>query len=163
MNVCDSICRNTKVMEFIDASARRLAALVLLCGTLATTSVFAATCESLLTLTIADTTITSAVPVPGPLFTAPDGQTYSELPPFCEVSVVLTPTSDSLINVNLWMPTTSWNGRFEGTGNGGYAGTVALAVPAMISGLQAGFAVAGNDMGTAPSANNDADALVGHP
>jgi feruloyl esterase len=107
--------------------------------------------------------ITSAVTIPGPSFTAPSGQTYNGLPPFCEVSAVLTPTSDSLINMELWMPTTTWNGRFEGTGNGGYAGTIALSVPAMISGLQAGFAVAGNDMGTAPSANNDADALVGHP
>jgi hypothetical protein len=49
----------------------------------------------------------------------PTGRTtYSELPPFCEVSAVLTPTSDSLINMELWMPTTTWNARFEGTGNG---------------------------------------------
>jgi hypothetical protein len=77
--------------------------------------------------------------------------------------ITATPTPDSLINIELWMPTDSWNGRFEGTGNGGYAGTVALSVPAMISGLKSGFAVASTDMGTAPSSNNDGDALAGHP
>jgi feruloyl esterase len=164
MNNCHGICRaHRRTLSSIGASVVALAASILFVGTLTATAVFAATCENLVTLSLPDTTITSAVSVPGPSFTAPDGQTYSELPPFCEVSAVLTPTSDSLINMNLWMPTTSWNGRFEGTGNGGYAGTVAVSVPAMISGLQAGFAVAGNDMGTAPSANNDGDALAGHP
>ena len=50
------------------------------------------------------------------------------------------------------MPTSTWNGKFQGIGNGGYAGTIAQGVPAMISGLQSGFAVATTDMGTAPSA-----------
>src|SRR5438094_9414819 len=44
----------------------------------------------------------------------------------------LTPTSDSLINVEVWMPISGWNLRFEGTGNGGYAGNIALDVPEMI-------------------------------
>jgi feruloyl esterase len=124
----------------------------------------AAPCASLLTRPLDHAVVTSAVPVPGPSFTAPDGQTYQGLPPFCRVSVAATPTSDSLINIELWMPDTpGWNGRFEGTCNGGYAGTLAVSVPAMISGLRAGFSVAGTDMGTAPSSNNDADALVGHP
>jgi feruloyl esterase len=130
----------------------------------ANSAMAAAPCLSLLTLAVPQATVTSAVPVPGPSFTAPDGQTYQNLPPFCRVSVVATPSSDSLINIELWMPEMpDWNGRFEGTGNGGYAGTIALSVPAMISGLRAGFGLASTDMGTAPSTNNDADALVGHP
>ena len=155
--------RNTASYGTCGRRARVFASSLLFGASVGLPTVHAATCESLLTLSIADTTITSAVTVPGPSFTAPNGQTYSELPPFCKVSATLTPSSDSLINMELWMPTATWNGRFEGTGNGGYAGTVALSIPAMISGLQAGFAVAGNDMGTAPSSNNDADALVGHP
>jgi feruloyl esterase len=126
-------------------------------------SVSATSCEGLITLSLPDTTITSAVSIPGPSFTAPDGQTYAGLPPFCQVTATLTPTTDSLINIWVWMPMSNWNGRFEGTGNGGYAGTIAVAVPAMVSGLQAGSAVASTDMGTVPSTNNDGDALVGHP
>ncbi len=109
------------------------------------------------------TTVVGAVSVPGPAFTAVDGATYTGVPAFCKVSAVLTPTADSFINVELWMPTSTWNGKFQGIGNGGYAGTIAAGVPAMISGLQAGFAVATTDMGTAPSGNNNGDVLIGHP
>jgi feruloyl esterase len=124
----------------------------------------AATCESLVVnLALTGTTVTAAATVPGPSYTAPDGITYTNVPSFCKVSAVLVPTSDSFINVELWMPTSGWNGKFEGIGNGGYAGTIALGVPAMIAGLQSGFAVATTDMGTAPSTNNDGDALIGHP
>lgn len=147
-------CRTART----SASAILVAALVL-----GVQPVSATSCESLITLSLPDTTITSAASIPGPSFTAPDGQTYAGLPPFCQVTATLTPTTDSLINVWVWMPTANWSGRFEGTGNGGYAGTIAVAVPAMISGLQAGSAVASTDMGTVPSTNNDADALFGHP
>jgi feruloyl esterase len=144
---------------------RGVVAAVLIAGSVPLASpAVAASCASLLTLPLPRATVVAAVPVPGPSFTAPDGQIYQGLPSFCEVSVVATPTVDSLINIALWMPDTpDWNGRFEGTGNGGYAGTIALSVPAMISGLKAGFGVASTDMGTAPSTNNDGDALVGHP
>ena len=91
------------------------------------------------------------------------GTTYANVPPFCKVSATLTPTSDSAINVELWMPTVSWNGKFQGVGNGGYAGTYAQGATAMVAGLQAGFAIATTDMGTAPSSNGNADALIGHP
>src|SRR3569832_168029 len=125
---------------------------------------FAGSCENLVVgLPMSGVTVTAATTVPGPSFTAPDGVTYTNVPSFCKVSAVLTPTSDSFINVELWMPTSTWNGRFAGYGNGGYAGTIALGVPAMIAGLQSGLAVATTDMGTAPSGNNNADTLVGHP
>jgi feruloyl esterase len=68
-----------------------------------------------------------------------------------------------VINIELWMPSSGWNGRFEGTGNGGYAGNISLSVQAMMLGLRLGNAVAGTDMGTAPSTFTDGDALVGHP
>lgn len=124
----------------------------------------AATCTGLAALSQPGSVlIAAAVSFPGGSFTAPDGSVYENVPPFCKVSAVLTPTPDSLINVEVWMPNPGWTGRFEGTGNGGYAGTIALAVPAMIDGLMRGTAVAGTDMGTAPSSNNDGDALVGHP
>jgi tannase/feruloyl esterase len=123
-------------------------------------------CQNLSTLQVANGRITAAVAIAGGSFTAPDGVAYS-VPPFCKVSLVLTPSPDSLINMELWMPfpgpTAGWNGRFEGTGNGGYGGSLAVSAPAMVSGLQAGFAVAGNDMGTVPSGNTDADTMVGHP
>ena len=120
-------------------------------------------CENLVTVALDGARVSWSVAVPGPAFIAPDGNTYTNLPPFCRVGIAASPTPDSLVNVELWMPSDAWNGRFEGVGNGGYAGTVALGVPAMISGLKQGFAVATTDLGTAPSTNNDGDALIGHP
>lgn len=107
--------------------------------------------------------VTGALSVSGPLFVAPDGVTYTGVPAFCKVSAVLTPSSDSFVNVELWMPANSWNGKYQAVGNGGYAGSLAQGVPAMIAALQSGFAVANTDMGTAPSSNGNADALIGHP
>jgi tannase/feruloyl esterase len=120
-------------------------------------------CENLTGASFPDATVTAAVTVPaGNAFTAPNGQVYS-VPAFCNISAVSTPTPDSLINITIWMPLSTWNGRFEGTGNGGYAGNISLSAQAMISGLNLGNAVAGTDMGTAPSDFTNADALVGHP
>lgn len=47
------------------------------------------------------------------------------------------------------MPVSGWNGKFEGTGNGGYAGTIDY--DALGDGLRAGYATANTDMGTYPS------------
>ncbi|CAN5456902.1 tannase/feruloyl esterase family alpha/beta hydrolase [soil metagenome] len=120
-------------------------------------------CEGLPTVALDNASVAASVTVAGPSFTAADGKTYTEVPPFCKVSVLATPSPDSTITIELWLPNPGWNGRFQGVGNGGYAGTSAVAVPAMISALKSGFAVATTDMGTAPSANSNADALVGHP
>jgi hypothetical protein len=127
------------------------------------TSADAASCEALTGHQFPDGLVTSAVSVAGPSFTAPNGQTYQGLPAFCRVTATSTPTPDSLINIEVWLPSSGWNQRFVGTGNGGYAGTIAASVPAMTGALQLGFAVASTDMGTAPSTNTDGDALVGHP
>src|SRR5687767_8544763 len=86
----------------------------------------AATCERLLTLTLPNAAVTSAVTVPAGEFTAPDGNSYSGVPSFCNVSIAATPTSDSLINIAVWLPADTWNSRFEGIGNGGYAGNIAI-------------------------------------
>jgi len=48
------------------------------------------------------------------------------------------------------MPVT-WNGRLESTGNSGYAGSMAIDGRAMVYAIDNGWAVAANDMGTAPS------------
>ena len=141
------------------------AALALPLAVLAAPSASAATptCESLLGAKYQTATVTSAVSVPAGTFKLPSGQTVTNAPTFCQLTILITPTSDSTINVQLWMPTTTWNHRFLGMGNGGYAGEMALYYPDMMLRLESGFAVAETDMGTAPSTPSDGDALVGHP
>ena len=129
---------------------------------LATHAKGATPCGDLVKLQLPDAVVTSAATVSGNV-TGPDGRNYTGLPSFCQVTIVATPTNDSAINILLWMPDNTWNGRFQGTGNGGYAGNMAIDAFAMVYAIKHGFAVAATDMGTAPSSNNNADTLVGHP
>ncbi len=120
-------------------------------------------CEGMSTVALENARVTASTLVAGPSFTGPDGTSYTNVPSFCKVSAVATPAPDSVISIELWLPASRWNGRFQGVGNGGYAGTIAVGVPTMIRGLKSGFAVASTDMGTAPSVNSNADVLIGHP
>jgi feruloyl esterase len=57
----------------------------------------------------------------------------------------LKPSSDSHIEMEVWMPAENWNGKFQAVGNGGWAGTISY--PAMATALQEGYATASNDTG----------------
>jgi feruloyl esterase len=61
----------------------------------------------------------------------------------------------------VWMPTQRYNGRFLGTGNGGYAGGFFFSE--LADGINRGFATANTDMGATGAAGVNGDALVGHP
>jgi feruloyl esterase len=92
-------------------------------------------------------------------------------PPFCRIVVMSTPSALSRIGVEIWLPLSGWNGRFLGTGNGGYP--LAVDYRALTEGLQKGFAVANTDLGlaahvaelhAAPPGTDDVTALfVNHP
>src|SRR5260221_9825244 len=69
------------------------------------------------------------------------------MPAFCRVTGTATPTSDSDINFEVWLPATAWNGKFNGDGNGGYRGNLASPYQENAVGLQREYAVAGTDMG----------------
>jgi feruloyl esterase len=81
------------------------------------------------------------------------------LPQFCRVQAVARPTLDSEIHLEIWMPAqAAWNGKFLGTGNGGYSGS--LSYVDMAKALTAGYATAGHDTGHAGS---DLHFGLGHP
>ena len=121
----------------------------------------AATCASLAGLALPDTTDTVAQPIPAGTYTAPDGEVFTNMPAFCRVAATLTPTSDSDIKIEVWLPFTSWNGNFAGTGNANLGGVIVYS--SLPGGLQAGLAVANTDMGTSPAATQGGQVLTGHP
>lgn len=107
-------------------------------------------------------TVTDATLVPAGSFTAPTGTSYAIPAPFCRVQATLRPSPDSDIKVEVWLPQgDAWNGRYLGTGNGGYAGTISYG--ALANGVQLGFATANTDMGTAPSTSLDGRPIIGRP
>ena len=65
---------------------------------------------------------------------------------YCRVTITLTPTSDSSIRAELWLPAPEhWNSKFQGVGNGGLAGDIPQA--ALEAGLARGYATAATDTG----------------
>src|SRR6185436_14028030 len=69
----------------------------------------AASCESLAALSLKDTAITKAEVVAPGTFQPPGGpqrgpNPYKELGGFCRVAATLTPTSDSDIKIEVWLP-----------------------------------------------------------
>jgi len=121
----------------------------------------AATCASLAGLELPDTMITSAESFNGGTYTAPDNEVFTNLPAFCRIAATLTPTSDSNIKIEVWMPASGWDGRYFGTGNGNIGGVIVYG--ALASGVFFNVAVANTDMGTSPAATQGGRVLTGHP
>lgn len=84
---------------------------------------------------------------------------YPKLPAFCRVTVTLRPAVDSEINIEVWMPdAAAWNGKYEGTGNGGWGGSID--VGALAGGVARGYAVSSTDTG---HTGGSASFAMGHP
>jgi feruloyl esterase len=82
------------------------------------------------------------------------------LPVFCRVVGEVKPTKDSDIKFEVWMPTSDWNGKFMGVGNGGWSGEIWY--PFMGVALRRGYATASTDTGHEGS-GEDASFALGHP
>src|SRR2546422_1733747 len=106
----------------------------------------ATSCEKLASLALPNAKIDSAQMVAAGAFVQPGrGQAanpYANLPAFCRVQATLTPSSDSDIKTEIWLPASGWNGKFEAVGNGGWAGTIPY--PAIAAALSGGYAAAGS-------------------
>ena len=111
-------------------------------------------CGRLAGLSLPDAGITAAETVAA----GPYGQQAIELPAHCRVAAVLTPTADSHIEMEIWMPLENWNGKFLAVGNGGWAGSISFA--AMAGALAEGYATASNDTG---HEGGSGDFAFGHP
>jgi feruloyl esterase len=90
----------------------------------------------------------------------PGAQSFARVPPFCRVVAELTPSSDSRIKIEVWMPATGWNGKLRGLGNDGFAGGVDYTGLAFA--VSHGYAAAATDAGHTGSPI-DATWAVGHP
>jgi feruloyl esterase len=135
----------------------------------------AAPCESLQALSLSNTTITLAQSVAAASFTSPapgrggvqPTAAFKQLPAFCRVAATLTPSTDSDIKIEVWMPLANWNGKFMAVGNGGLAGCITFAAAGggwngvgLNEALERGYATASTDTG---HTGNTAAPFFGHP
>jgi hypothetical protein len=115
-------------------------------------------CESLANLALPHAKVTIAQPVTAGGF-SPE-PSFKAVPAFCRVAVESAPSADSDIKIEVWMPLAAWNGKFQGQGNGGFAG--AIDYEGMAIAVMNGYATAGTDTGHSAAAV-DARWALGHP
>jgi feruloyl esterase len=99
-------------------------------------------CDAMSSLRLANVQITSAKVVDG----------------VCRVAATLTPSSDSDIKVEVWLPESGWNGKLQSVGNGGWAGTISYGP--LGTAVKAGYAAASTDTGHSTPGGSFA---LGHP
>jgi feruloyl esterase len=119
------------------------------CVAIASTPAMATPCTNLQSLQLPHTTITSATDNTTGVFAVPGSTPITGLPAFCRVTAILTPSSDSTIQIEVWLPESTWNGRFLGTGGGGFQGVISYSE--LGNGIKAGFAATNSDLGTGSS------------
>jgi feruloyl esterase len=121
-------------------------------------------CEALKQVPLPGGTLLSAESVQAGAFAPPNATNasaaavFKTLPAFCRVTARLTPTPDSDIRVEGWLPLSGWNRKVQAVGNGGLGG--AIAYPALAAAVKAGYATAGTDTGHVGS---NGDFVPGHP
>jgi feruloyl esterase len=121
-------------------------------------------CESLAQTTVTNGRVLSAESVRAGAFTPPNtananaAAAFIAAPAFCRVTLQLTPSSDSDIRVEVWLPTVGWNHKLQASGNGGLGGT--MPYPALAASVKAGYAAVGTDTG---HVGGNADFVAGHP
>ncbi len=141
---------------------------LVLCALVMTVPAAAATCESLAGLKLPGTTITAAHTVAAGAFApSPDSPAqpalaanYKALPAFCRVQGVIQPSNDSHIEFEAWMPSSGWNGKYQGLGNGGFAGSIGYS--GLAAAVNSGYAGSSTDTGH-KAISTDAEWALGHP
>src|SRR4051812_28221105 len=111
-------------------------------------------CSDMAHVALADGKVTGAALVDPGAFQPPAGfgpppgvvsQGFGTLPAFCRVQATLTPTRDSNIKVEIWLPAAGWNGKLVGIGNGVWAGSIGYSE--MGAALARGYAAVATDTG----------------
>jgi feruloyl esterase len=138
--------------------------------TLGARPIQAADCAQLSGLKLDHVQITLAETVQAGAFSPPAGAgaggppappaAYAHLPQFCRVAGTSRPTPDSDIRFEVWLPTSNWNGKFVGVGNGVWAGSITYF--SMVQPLTMGYATAATDDGHQGNPL-DGSFAAGHP
>ena len=121
-------------------------------------------CDKLKSLKLDSATITIAENVPAGDFRAQGAAAEGKqaaaplrVPAFCRVAATLAPSSDSSIDIEVWLPA-DWNGKYQAVGGGGWAGIISY--PAMALAVSEGYATSSTDTG---HKGGNAQFALGHP
>jgi len=126
----------------------------------ATAALAANDCGALAKLALPATTMTRAEVVAAGTFQPPAGRAFQNMPAFCRVAGTIKPSDDSNIQFEVWLPASGWNGRFQGIGNGGFAGSIDYT--GLAGAVAHGYVTAATDTGHA-GGPADATWALHHP
>lgn len=135
-----------------------------------TTFASAQSCESLSKLSLPHAKILGAETIPAGAFKLPvelppwmagAAGVFKSLPAFCRVVVQATPSADSDIRIEVWLPRENWNGKFQAHGNGGFAGYIDYVH--LATSILGGYASANTNTGHDAAVPTDASWALGHP
>ena len=144
-------------MKMLTWAAAAGAAVLL--GATAAPAMAKTSCEDLIGLKLAHVTITDAKEVPAQLMPASMSPAH---PAYCKVMGTAKPTADSDIRFAVLLPEgDAWNGRYLQVGNGGFAGSIPVAL--MVPAVGQGYVVAGTDDGHQSTIGTDASWALNHP
>lgn len=122
-------------------------------------------CASLRSLDMPGITITSARAIQPPWQLPEQGgflattRSQSVMVAFCRVEGFATPTDDSHIGFEVWLPDAAdWNGRYLAVGNPGFIGSIALGGLARV--VEQGYVTASTDTG---HVDEGFEWAIGHP
>ncbi len=121
----------------------------------------AARCSALASLKLDHASITSASLISkgqGLGSTRLKPERASTLKDLCRVQILDQPSNDSHILTEVWLPAAGWNGRYDATGNGGFAGEIYF--EQMAAAVDQGYVTSGTDTGHVGPA---ASFALGHP
>ncbi len=121
-------------------------------------------CESLKSIKIPNVIITS-VEKGNPGYELPGMSGFVNMPPqkinspFCRIKAVSTPTTDSDIGIEVWLPDPdNWNGRYLAVGNPGFIGSIASG--GIARNMEKGYVSSGTDTG---HVDQGFEWAIGHP
>jgi len=116
-----------------------------------------ALCEGLMKISLSGAKLLTAQKI-GPANILPDVRFAVPQAPVCRVTAMLTPTSDSDIRIELWLPQEGWNGKYMAVGNGGWSGSINYS--GLNDGVRRGYATSSTDTG---HVGGSASFALGHP
>jgi feruloyl esterase len=108
----------------------------------------AATCESLSSAKLTNGTVTSATSVAAGALAQAGGRGgagLADVPAICRVAATLTPTKESEIKIEVWLPMAGWNGKLQAVGNGAWNGNIDT--NALAGAVRRGYAGTSTDTG----------------
>ena len=100
------------------------------------------------TLSVPGLTVTAVQSIPAGTYRPPGStQVFEDLPAFCRVTATVTAAPGSSIGIEVWLPSSDWNGCYLQVGTHGLGGAITWAE--MAPRLRRGFATGATDSGHA--------------